>query len=240
MSINDNGDIWIAADSLYKSSDYGLSFEPVFSGYNWINKSGLSSFNQYIILADVILGNGLYLSSDNGKTWENLTSINYSLYSVAIKNGGQVLVGTSSVLLYSNDYGNSWLEIDAGETVIEIEQDQCENLFFGTNSKGLYKVDILTGIEEYPIWSESYFLSQNYPNPFNPITKIKYSIPLSENVQIKIYNVLSKEIKTIISEFKQTGDYEIEFDASGLPSGVYFYRIISGGYSETKKMILLR
>lgn len=83
-------------------------------------------------------------------------------------------------------------------------------------------------------------LSQNYPNPFNPITKIKFSIPKSDIVQIKIYNILGKEVIKLINDYKPVGTYEVEFDARNLPSGVYFYRIISGSYSETKKMILLR
>ena len=85
-----------------------------------------------------------------------------------------------------------------------------------------------------------YQLKQNYPNPFNPVSKIKFSIPRSEVVQINVYDVLGKEIKTLLNEYKQAGTYEIEFDATSLPSGVYFYRMISGGYAETKKMLLLR
>ena len=86
----------------------------------------------------------------------------------------------------------------------------------------------------------TYFLCQNFPNPFNPNTKIKFVIPKSEVVQIKVYNVLGKEIQTLLNDFKTTGTYDIELDANNLPSGVYFYRMISGNYSETKKMILLR
>lgn len=85
-----------------------------------------------------------------------------------------------------------------------------------------------------------YFLFQNYPNPFNPITKIKFSIPKSDIVKIRVYDVLGKEIQTLLNEYKTTGSYEVEFDASSLPSGVYFYQMISGSYAETKKMILLR
>lgn len=86
----------------------------------------------------------------------------------------------------------------------------------------------------------NYSLQQNYPNPFNPMTKIKYSVPISDVVQIKIYDIMGKEITILLNEYKQAGTYQIDFDASSLPSGVYFYRMISGSYSETKKMILLR
>lgn len=95
-------------------------------------------------------------------------------------------------------------------------------------------------VDENISFLRDYVLSQNYPNPFNPMTKIKFSLPKSEIVQIKVYNILGKEIQTLLNEYKKAGTYEVDFDASNLPSGVYFYRMISGSYSETKKMILLR
>jgi hypothetical protein len=83
-------------------------------------------------------------------------------------------------------------------------------------------------------------LFQNYPNPFNPNTNIKYSIPLSEYVEIKVFDILGNEVTNLINEYKTSGVYEIEFDANNLSSGIYFYRIISGKFLETKKMLLLR
>lgn len=99
---------------------------------------------------------------------------------------------------------------------------------------------IVTSAENHSFSINDFYLYQNYPNPFNLMTKIKFSIPKTEIVQLKIYDVLGNEIKTLLNDFKTTGTYEIEFDASNLPSSVYFYRMISGNYSETKKMILLR
>ena len=95
---------------------------------------------------------------------------------------------------------------------------------------------------------EEYFLSQNFPNPFNPTTKIKYSIPPSIdanlsstiNVQIKVYDVLGKEVATLINEDKSAGKYEITFNAANFPSGIYFYKFQAGNFTQTKKMILLR
>ena len=83
-------------------------------------------------------------------------------------------------------------------------------------------------------------LYQNYPNPFNPATIISFSIPGSEFVQLKIYDMLGTEINTLLNEYMQAGNYQIELDASNLPGGVYFYKIISGSFSDTKKMILLK
>lgn len=86
----------------------------------------------------------------------------------------------------------------------------------------------------------NYFLSYNYPNPFNPVTTIEYSIPQKELVTIIIYDVLGKEIKTLVNEVKNAGFYQAEFNAKGLTSGVYFCRMRSGYFNDTKKLILLR
>jgi len=87
---------------------------------------------------------------------------------------------------------------------------------------------------------ENYNLSQNYPNPFNPSTMIRYSVTNSELVRIKVYDILGREVTSLVNEIKQPGTYEVQFDASGLASGIYLYRIESGSFIQTKKMILLK
>jgi len=87
---------------------------------------------------------------------------------------------------------------------------------------------------------EEYSLEQNYPNPFNPVTKIKFVIPEESFVELKIYNVLGKEVRTLINDERPAGYYEVNFDAQGLPSGVYLYKMKAGSFSDTKKMILLK
>jgi hypothetical protein len=85
-----------------------------------------------------------------------------------------------------------------------------------------------------------FVLSQNYPNPFNPSTRINYFVPQESFVSIKVYDFLGREVMTLVNETKSVGSYEIVFDASDLPSGTYFYTMIAGNYSATKKMILLK
>jgi len=86
----------------------------------------------------------------------------------------------------------------------------------------------------------SYLLEQCYPNPFNPTTTIKYSIPEMSKVILKLYNLLGEEVATLVNEEKVTGYHQVEFSATNLPSGVYFYQIKAGSFVETKKMILLK
>jgi hypothetical protein len=83
-------------------------------------------------------------------------------------------------------------------------------------------------------------LYQNYPNPFNPSTKIKYSIPELSEVILKVFNVLGEEVTTLVNEEKIAGNYSLEFNASSLPSGVYFYQLQAGDYTSVRKMILLK
>ena len=81
-------------------------------------------------------------------------------------------------------------------------------------------------------------LNQNYPNPFNPTTTIKYKLPKNSFVTLKIYDILGKEVQTLVDEYKHSGIYKAEFNAANLPSGVYFYRLTAGNFIEVKKMIL--
>jgi hypothetical protein len=85
-----------------------------------------------------------------------------------------------------------------------------------------------------------FFLYQNYPNPFNPVTKIKYQILKSGVVLLKIYDILGKEVAILVNEMQKAGIYELTLDASGLPSGIYFYQLKSDNYLETKKFVLLK
>jgi len=85
-----------------------------------------------------------------------------------------------------------------------------------------------------------YDLAQNFPNPFNPSTLITYSIPVSSNVVVKVYNVLGKLMTTLVNENKEAGSYTVNFDAAGLSNGIYFYKIQAGNFAKTMKMLLLK
>jgi hypothetical protein len=101
-----------------------------------------------------------------------------------------------------------------------------------------------TGIDDHHGSDETvpyeFSLSQNYPNPLNPVTTIKFDIPVNSIVRLKLYNILGEEVITLVNEERPAGTYEIEFDASSLTSGIYFYRLQAGSFVQTKKMILLR
>jgi len=91
-----------------------------------------------------------------------------------------------------------------------------------------------------PVIPENPLLYNNYPNPFNPSTIIRFSIPEESFVTIKVFNTLGEEVAQLVNEEKPVGSYEVEFDAIALPSGIYFYQLQVGSFSESKKMILLK
>ncbi len=111
----------------------------------------------------------------------------------------------------------------------------------GTISDTIYVNNQFIGIEnKEPEVPTKFSLSQNYPNPFNPLTKIRYTLPKNIFVKLKIFDILGKEIETLVNEKQSPGTYEATFDASKYPSGVYFYKLETENYSETKKMVLIK
>ncbi|MEJ5305043.1 MAG: kelch repeat-containing protein [Ignavibacteria bacterium] len=100
---------------------------------------------------------------------------------------------------------------------------------------------LITFVEKYESKQvKAFALYQNYPNPFNPITTIKFSLPEKTNVKISVYNLLGQKVKELLNETRDAGTHTINFDGSGLPSGIYFYKIEAGKYTEAKKMILMK
>ncbi|GIV45288.1 MAG: hypothetical protein KatS3mg036_0106 [Ignavibacterium sp.] len=110
------------------------------------------------------------------------------------------------------------------------------------NTSNFARLNIVTDVEDEKQVPTEFSLEQNYPNPFNPSTKIKYVIPngVRNLVTLKIYDILGNEVATLVNEEKPAGIYEVEFNASQLSSGIYFYKINAGSFSDTKKMILIK
>lgn len=107
----------------------------------------------------------------------------------------------------------------------------------GGDSKTAISGDAQFTIPEVPV---AYSLGQNYPNPFNPVTEIKYGLPEDVTVLLKVYNVLGQEVLTLVNEFQSAGYKTVSFEANTLPSGVYFYRLQAGTFTELKKMLLAK
>jgi hypothetical protein len=131
-------------------------------------------------------------------------------------------------------YPRIYAIIDQGNAITEIHEDNNK----GFNVLGANPVS--GNDDENYILPDKYMLYQSFPNPFNPTATIKYSVPISDIVNMKVYDILGKEVATIINEYKTAGTYSVEFNGSKFASGVYFYRLQAGDYVQTRKMILLK
>ena len=251
-----NGEFWIVGygpvfphSNLYKSTDFGESFDSLFSNFEMQpTNNSIMVIGDYVLLSDATYLKGIIESVNNGQTWEQ-TLFRENILSVFADEEGLVIAGADSVYISSN-YGDNW----SGFTqpvmdvnyITDIKKDNSGKYFFGTTREGLYEVDIVTGVEEYNYSiPEDFMLYQNYPNPFNIETKIKYEIFKLTFVTLKVFDILGREITTLVNAQKPVGAYETTFDASNLSSGVYIYRLTAWEgektlYSQTKQMILLK
>jgi hypothetical protein len=113
-------------------------------------------------------------------------------------------------------------------------------LFINGRYQQNYDLNLQSAVSNMSNLPRVFNLSQNYPNPFNPSTTIKYALPKDVNVNLKIYDLLGREVKTLVNEFKKAGYYEITFNFIDFASGVYFYRIEAGNYTNSKKMVIVK
>ena len=136
-----------------------------------------------------------------------------------------------------------WINYTNSENSGYDEKQYFTGWYSGAAGIGIFFIDLYNTLnqtynnEEY---SAGFKLYQNYPNPFNPTTNIRYNIPCRSTVNLTIYNVIGQKIKVLVNEVQNNGNYEIQFNGSGFPNGMYLYSLEAGNYSETKKLILLK
>ena len=136
-----------------------------------------------------------------------------------------------------NSYTNGWLM----SISIYREGNTAHKWIAGSGGLILYNSEYITDVsEKNPEQLSEFRLNQNYPNPFNPSTKISWQSPVAGYQTLKVYDVLGNEIITLVNEYQAAGSYEVNWNASNYPSGVYFYRLHTGTFTETKKMLLLK
>jgi len=165
-------------------------------------------------------------------------------------NGNPALIWATdyNYLYFSKDTGKTWTKqvvVGTGLTARDIEFVNetegwvlCDKYIYYTDNLGGFITDV--DKEKPDNFPKDYSLLQNYPNPFNPTTSIKYSLPEQQFVSLKIFDILGKEVATLVNENKPAGNYEMNFDASNLTSGVYFYQLRAGSFAATRKLILMK
>ena len=227
---------------LYRTSD---------SGITWLVDTLSGSYNQ-VAIADkkhswIVGDQGMILhSADGGDSWvQQISNNTIDLLSIHPVDSLNVwAVGNSGIVLNTSDGGILWNLITVPTKL------NLNDVFFLNNNLGwivgdsgiviCIRNDSLTSVQNKSSVPTSFKLLQNFPNPFNPSTKIKYSIPAQSFVTLKVYDLLGREVATLVNEEHTAGNYEAEFNGKDLPSGVYFYQLKANEYVETKKMVLLR
>ena len=174
-----------------------------------------------------------YMGSDSN--YQNLYSLNISFYMDSLYQLGEISGNNELFLTLAPDGRTMYFSANYDTLG---RYDLYETKMFIDENGDTVLTD-LQDIETNTI-PEDFYLYPNYPNPFNPSTRISYSIPEYSKIIVKIFDILGNEIETLVNEEKPSGSYDLTWNATGLPSGVYFYQLRAGGYVKTKKMILIR
>jgi hypothetical protein len=190
----------------------------------------------------------IYYSTNNGNLWIPDTLNEGECYDLTTV-GNNLIAAVDNGIFLSTDFGVSWIPKNQGLTNPPgyfSNSTFCKTkdyIFIAYNPNSIWRRSLsdIVGIKNINTnIPTKYSLSQNYPNPFNPITNIKFSIVNEGDVKIIVYDIIGRKVQTLVSERLNAGTYETTFDGSQLSSGVYFYRLTTDVYTETKRMVLIK
>ena len=233
--------IYNPANGVYLSTNNGTTFTQTSLNNQWVKSLALSGNTVYAGTQT----NGVFVSRNNGSVWTQTVLNNRSVLALE-KNGVNVFAGTLSNGVYiSGDTGATWTQRNEGLGNISVWSLCILNnyLYAGTTGNGVFRRPLseITGLQNTGTEIPSEFsLAQNYPNPFNPNTIIRFHLSVVGNVSLKVYDVMGRELQTLVNERLKPGTYETTFDGSDYPSGVYFYKLSVGDFTETKRMLLIK
>ena len=245
-------------DKIYAGTKAGLYQSSLYT-FNW-SMAGTELSNKSVtalaVKDDYLLAgtdsSGLYYSTDFGENWsiginkESPWLTHVPVLTIFVVDNW-ILISNALGIFKSYDNEFYWKGEDHRKSYVYNATQfiiSRDTLVAGTIKNGLWTrpVSEVTNVEM--LNSESipseFNLSQNYPNPFNPVTNIRFSISKQTNVKITVYNILGQSIQKLIDEKKSPGVYEVQFDGSHLASGIYFYRLETDNFSQTKKLLLLK
>jgi len=256
-------DTRIVKDSIINGKRY-------FKKINWLydfnpNQSNFVSWERNDSLADNSYMLDFEDANNNGDTLEDLpldsldlpNHAYYTSYKYSYRGWLDGYFGKKDVIIYDSSWYNVW-----GDTVlvriveysqlflIEAIADKYGTIWFSAESPARYLTGAIINGKQYgnivsikkeeKLQPDEFKLENNYPNPFNPSTNIHYEIPNDGLVTLKVYDELGREVKTLVNQYLSKGRYDINFNADNLASGIYFYRLQSGSFISTKKMLLLK
>jgi len=241
VSTTNGGLNWV-----YNSSPF-LNVRPFF------NRSMTDPFKDTIYIAGIKTGFGadtgaIIKSTDKGVSWHYSLLLPYSSRFrkiFLIDNSNVFAVGDTGLIVKTTNGGENWAVLNSGTRkrlngVSFINKDTG----FVVGDSGLVLITFTGGLvgvsNELSVIPDKFILHQNYPNPFNPETIIRYQLSFYSDVSLKVFDVLGNEVAELVNIKQPAGSYSVKFDAGGLPSGIYFYRLDAGNFSQVKKMMVLK
>ena len=245
MVINSANEIFAATfgAGVSKSSDLGASWTHLNVGYDFVWALGITSDD---VLFAGTYGAGVFRSFNHGTNWSNV-NVGLSaqfIYAITVDAGDNVFVSSwAGGVFVSSDKGDTWNSLGLGGFGVSslLVNPNSSALYAGTSDGAIYKnTSVVTAVEEELEIPTEFNLNQNYPNPFNPATTIRFAIPEAGSYQLKVYNILGEEVRTLINEELNPGYHEVDFRASSLASGIYIYQLLGDKVNITKKMMLMK
>lgn len=244
LTVTSNGDLFAgtAGGGIFKSTD-GINWNKLSCDYNVIWALGATSS---AVFAGTY-GDGLHRSLDGGASWTKVTSLGISfVYSISVDLNGKVYVSSlTNGVFVSSDNGNSWTSLGMGGFGVSslMVNPGSSDVYVGTKEGKVFSISNSGGVtsaEKETAMPTEFELAQNYPNPFNPSTTIQFALPVAGNYSLKVYNIIGQEVANLIQSELTAGVHKINFDASRLASGVYFYRLSGKNVNISKKMLLIK
>ncbi len=236
------------------SSDYGSNWNRL----NYLNKPIVWDIRAFGVIDSNLyvgtFGDGIFLTSDNGKSWSQINNglSNRHVYSFAFS-GSNIFAGTAGGVFLSTDNRGNWTDVSDGLPggqnkyigALAIKDNELlSGNFTGLLGGSVWKrslSEMITDVERTDNkLPDNFVLNQNYPNPFNPSTTISFSLPTTTYVTLKVFDVIGREVSILVSKELTAGFHSENWNASNLSSGVYFYQLKAGNFIETKKLILMR
>lgn len=237
------------ANILFAITDSAF-YRSINNGTNWIRMAGFQqllndmTFSNFDNNIYVTKAGSFYRSTDGGFNWLQINST-MGFGNIICNNSGVIFGSKYGGVFRSDDSGHTWVDINSGLFNSHAGKMVIDNngfLLVSTQGSGVFR-SAHSVISVKPISTvvpESFSLHQNYPNPFNPTTKIKFEVSKLSKVKLIIYDVLGREIATLVNEQLKPGFYEIEWNGTKYASGIYFYKLITKDFTETKKMVLIK
>lgn len=245
---------------IYIGTSNGRILTTVDNGANWSTQTGfpyvtdfaVDNTNDNVCFASFggTSGTRIMKTINGGVNWTNVSTglPNISMNSVILRTASprMLFAGSDFGVFQSTNDGASWVSFNSGFPAVSVYDLKYKQpmgvILAATHGRGCFTFNLgqMVGIDPNAVIPDNFELKQNYPNPFNPSTKISFALPKEGSVTLKIYDINGKEIASLINGMMNAGTHQVTWNASGISSGVYFYKIETDGFSDVKKMMLVK